>query len=433
MDAIKNNAEKFVFGILLLFSVLFFLMKAGDTAPVIDPEFEKAFEDLNKALSSKDLTDYRYRHIANLKYSDRFNGNFRRIDSIEPHVPSRIIYPCPGKPRINISNKPPTDDQLTIYEPSALGALTDIIAYGDHGRIRITCKLPLPSEHAHMTLVGIDVFRGTSSDTINTKIPYFSISLIEDVPSIAPTAVIPEENKRHQDPLLPRREDRPGPENRDGPKGPENPVVESPELKGLKYIFDKTVTENTTYYYQLRLRGRKDAPPEPNIKIGTPQKIIKYSPPKDAVALPGDATIYASGFTAPVHATSKNNFEIWFTGTTGEISEEGTPPHRIKHDYQVQFVIKVWVTALKQWKTADISVSEREPLKGNIQGSEIEIDTNFDFVEIEWTRKSFGKNLIPEKAAVLKHRDTGKIVKYLLGADPEGYDEKARNEEIRKK
>lgn len=407
MNALKNNIEKIVFGLVAVLCALF----AYSQIPPADDVMKKAENDLEtieRTLKAKQVSpNYTYhqsKQDEKLNFLELFTGNQQRAtQAVRSDISGWVAYPQPERPLGEQKLPVPVEEFF-----AEMAGIVDFKVIGEQGRNIIAFKKP--TGFKFMELVRVEVYRGKSADKME-KIDTVSYAPEEGA---APAVEAPKEA-----PKAPEAGRRP----RSGaPAGGRNapPVVVNP-FAGMSVVIDANIEQKSKYFYKAvpiaRMTKLPDVQEVKKNALGDPEKILIYRAPKDAAPTPptsvdAKVALFKGAGTDTKEILTPSNFQIRLAGSSGTLSPPGTPEGRVSRDYQGSFEVKVWVPEASAFKEITMLAGPGQPLKGQLNyktadGKEtkvVDFDTGYQLVEIKWGTRG-GEEVLPDGS-----KKTGPII-----------------------
>lgn len=427
MNALKNNAEKIVFVVVVIICAIV----AINSIPPSDDVMSKALNNVDvieKTLRAKNVSpNYPYhtsKQEENLRFLEQYTGNQQRSNptqQIRSDLPGWIAYPQPERPAGE--QKLPVPVEEFFAEAAAIG---DLRVMAEQGRNIIAFRKP--EGYKYMELVRVEILRGKTAD----KLERVETVLFGPEDGPAPEPEKPAETPKPVAPASGRRGSQP-PGGRNQPAPPPNP------LAGMTVFIDSGVEQKSKYFYKAvpvaRMTKQPDAEEVVKNAIGDPEKILIYRAPKNVEKIkptnPDSKTAIFKGPATEVReVNTPSNFQIRLAGIIGSFSPPGTPEPKMNRDYQGNFAVKVWVPEAQEFKEITMQAGIGQPLKGQLtyktaDGKEtkvVEFDTGYQLVEIKWgtrggvekitkadgTVEEKSSPIIPNEVAVLLETKTKK-------------------------
>ena len=351
--------------------------KGSDKVKGVNQKIKETDETLTRGDVPPEY-NYSAQKAEEIKNIEVLKKNAERNKRNPPEEPfgTNVSYPQPVRPK---SDAPPKPGEATDIFAEAK-SLSNEKAHGDHGKVYVSADLPSASSMKLLEPVRIEVFRGVgAAKNIDLTKPYGIIELgLEDppAPKTGPAVVAP--------PVAPAEQPR---VRGTGDKKPPPPPFKLGDTRAFR---DSNVEQQIEYFYQMRLVLRftstdnkvEETPAKPDGTKG--EKIVHHAPklkqkPDDkegmVVATPlhpeTKSKLYATDMTTPVSAKVPTNFVLRLAGVNGTVPPKDTPRNPAAHDrheYSVNFEVRIWVNELKNWKVAQINeLKEGEMLAGKIQ------------------------------------------------------------------
>jgi hypothetical protein len=378
-----------------------------------------------------------------LDYMSEFAASQDRVRHEVTATPKRLAYPDLSRPQIDPGTLPfPADERHIVL---AARPVLDASVKPTHGRLLVGFKVPenttvdmmvektdsggrrfIASEKTPaVTIVGAEIFRGASPDTIDTKVPYNRIDLL-----------------------------------------PLNPALIPAQLANMRVFEDTHVEPQTTYFYKVRLIARVEvvldaflAEKDPKNPEKTLRKtIFQVAPDAQAVSAAqpnANVKLLASPLSAVVSATAPAEYKFKFGGVNGEFSAPDERVHLVRQDYAALFDTQVWVSQAQEWRSVTLELTKGQALKGYVRGKNkpkrYEFDAHRQLEEVVWRTETATQEIeesipdpgnaggfikqtrkvqvesIPFKVAIVKDLISGELEQYREGRDPEKSEQDAQS------
>lgn len=431
MNALKNNAEKIVFVLVVLicaYIAFSSIPPADDTMKVA----EDNLQTIERTLRAKNVsTNYVYsqnNQEQNLVHVEKYTGNQQRSNptqQVRSDLPGWVAYPQPERPAGEQKLPVPVEE----FFAEAVG-ISDLRIMVEQGRNIIAFKKP--EGYKFMELVRVEIYRGKQPD----KLERIEAVLFGPEDGPAPEPVKVEPAKAAPTPTEGRRRGA-ATTARNQPAPPPNP------LAGMTVFIDSNLEQKVKYFYKVvpvaRMVKTPDAEEVVKNAVGDPEKIKIYRAPKNVEKIaPGNPESKTAIFKGPSsevrEVTTPSNFQIRLAGIIGSFSPPGTPEPKMSRDYQGNFEVKVWVPEAQEFKEITMQASPGQALKGQLsykvaatkETKVVDFDSGYVLQEIKWGSRGgvekvtqpdgsvteVTKPIIPNEVAVLLETKTKKTEEF---------------------
>ncbi len=311
MSFLRKHWHKVCFGILVLACGTFVTLHVDEREPESFAQLEADRQKLQDTLNAKRVSaDYRYGDAA----LARLPQPLVRPAPVIPVLPARQVYLRPSKPGIDpasIIKGPEIVEKSTELPP-----LKELRTRAERGSIQVEFQLPTA---VNMALQRADIYRaeGTDPHTLDTRLPFANVDL---------TTAKPVEN-------------------------------------WVRFA-DTYVEPKHAYVYAVKLVGAVHANRSEKDDAGHVLREIRYTAPKDALAVADDAThlLFAGQLSQIVPATALSNFEIKFSGTIGTVPLAGADS--LAQNYTGRFQVRIWINDIQDWRETTVEVRPGARLAG---------------------------------------------------------------------
>jgi hypothetical protein len=432
MNALKNNAEKIVFVLVVLlcgYIAFSSIPPADDTMKVA----EGNVDTIERTLRAKNVSPtYIFSQInqdKSLVYVERYTGNQQRSNPTQPvrsDLPGWVAYPQPERPAGEQKLPVPVEEFKAEAAP-----ITDLRIMAEQGRNIIAFKKP--EGYKFMQLVRVEIYRGKQPD----KLERVEAVLFGPEDGPAPEAIKPVEAPKAPAPAETGRRRGGATTGRNQPAPPPNP------LAGMTVFIDSNLEQKVKYFYKVvpvaRMLKTPDVEEIVKNAVGDPEKIIIYRAPQGVEKIaPGNPESKTAIFKGPSseirEVTTPSNFQVRLAGIIGTFSPPGTPEPKMSRDYQGNFEVKVWVPEAQEFKEITMQAAPGQPLKGQLsyknaatkETKVVDFDSGYVLQEIKWgsrggVEKVIGPDgketevtrpIIPNEVAVLLETKTKKLEEF---------------------
>ncbi|HEY3324452.1 MAG TPA: hypothetical protein VGP72_28635 [Planctomycetota bacterium] len=325
--------------------------------------------------------------LERLQYHDAVAASEHLLSEPLPLIGWHVAFPQPSRPLVYDNREPikcvDTYASLDSPKPEQAFAKAD----------RAVIEFQIPKHSPHITPLRIEIFRATAEASIDTRAPYAAVSLVDPEPAPVPVAPAP---------FHPRRPPPPPPQPLPVPANPT--------------FHDKQIQPRTAYHYAFRIIGRMNTPPNTTIARDADGNVVRTSlhAPRGFEIIGADRSLYAGPISEPIEITTRSNCEVRLTGIIGSLPAEGAP--KPSSTYKGQFAVRVWLSAIQEWKEQSVYVEPGQRIEGNVIYKDPQtrrpvasaFNTGLELVEIKRGEITHAKSV-----DVMRADDHGKMI-----ADP---------------